>query len=72
MLTPSLRSNPQSCVRRLSIRTLLLRKQLGVAIGDEDQPTLIGATRVQAHFAEYIPLSLILLYSLETRWGQVS
>lgn len=49
----------------LSIRTLLLRRQLGVAIGDGDQPTLMRATRVHANFAEYVPLSLLLIYFLE-------
>lgn len=49
----------------LSIRTLLLRRQLKVAIGDGDQPVLARAARVHANFAEYVPLSLILIYFLE-------
>ncbi|MBD1848109.1 MAPEG family protein [Cyanobacteria bacterium FACHB-63] len=49
----------------LSIRTLLLRRRLGVAIGDGDQPVLTRAARVHANFAEYVPLSLILIYFLE-------
>ncbi|MBW4517931.1 MAG: MAPEG family protein [Timaviella obliquedivisa GSE-PSE-MK23-08B] len=51
----------------LSIRTLLLRRQLGVAIGDGDQPMLARAVRVHANFAEYVPLSLLLIYFLETQ-----
>ena len=49
----------------LSIRTLLLRRQLKVEIGDGDQPMLARAARVHANFAEYVPLSLILIYFLE-------
>jgi uncharacterized protein len=49
----------------LSIRTLLLRRQLGIAIGDGDQPTLTRAIRAHANFAEYVPLSLLLIYFLE-------
>ncbi len=51
----------------LSIRTLLLRRQLRVAIGDGDQPLLARAIRVHANFAEYVPLSLLLLYFLEAQ-----
>lgn len=53
----------------LSVRTLLLRRRLKVAIGDGDQPTLARAARVHANFAEYVPLSLILVYFLETQAG---
>ena len=53
----------------LSVRTLLLRRCLKVAIGDGDQPTLARAARVHANFAEYVPLSLILVYFLETQAG---
>lgn len=53
----------------LSVRTLLLRRRLGVAIGDGDQPILARAVRVHSNFAEYVPLSLILIYFLETLVG---
>ncbi len=49
----------------LSVRTLMLRRQLRVAVGDSDEPLLLRATRVHSNFAEYVPLSLILLYFLE-------
>lgn len=49
----------------LSIRTLLLRRQLQVSIGDGDQPILTRAIRVHANFAEYVPLSILLIYFLE-------
>lgn len=53
----------------LSVRTLLLRRRLGVALGDGDQPLLARAVRVHSNFAEYVPLSLILIYFLETQTG---
>ena len=50
----------------ISVRTILVRRKLQVAIGDGDQPLLARAARVHANFAEYVPLSLILIYFLET------
>ena len=49
----------------LSFRTLLLRRKLGIAIGDDNEPKLKRATRAHSNFAEYVPLSLILIYFLE-------
>jgi uncharacterized protein len=49
----------------LSVRTLLLRRKLGVAIGDGDRPILARASRVHSNFAEYVPIALILIYFLE-------
>jgi uncharacterized protein len=49
----------------LSARTVLLRRQFGIAIGSEDKPLLARASRVHANFAEYVPLSLLLIYLLE-------
>jgi uncharacterized membrane protein YecN with MAPEG domain len=53
----------------LSVRTLLLRRSLGIGIGDKEQPILARAVRVHSNYAEYVPLSLILLYFLETQVG---
>ena len=49
----------------LSVRTLRLRRRLRVAIGDGNQPLLARAMRVHANFAEYVPLTLLLVYLLE-------
>jgi uncharacterized protein len=49
----------------LSTRTVLLRRKFGIAIGSEDKPSLARASRVHANFAEYVPLSLLLIYLLE-------
>jgi uncharacterized protein len=51
----------------LSVRTLLLRRKFRIGIGSQDNPILARASRVHANFAEYIPLSLILIYLLETQ-----
>jgi len=45
----------------LSFRTLLLRRRLGIAIGTGKNPQLTRAMRVHSNFAEYVPISLILM-----------
>ena len=50
----------------ISVRTILIRRKLQIAIGDGDQPLLARAARVHTNFAKYVPLSLILIYFLET------
>lgn len=49
----------------LSVRTIKLRRQLKIAIGAGGNPTLHRAMRVQGNFAEYVPLTLLLLFLLE-------
>ncbi len=49
----------------LSVRTLLLRRRLGIAIGTGEDQKLTRAMRVHSNFAEYVPLALILFYFLE-------
>ena len=49
----------------LSVRTLLLRRRLGIAIGDGGDPRMLRAMRAHANFAEYVPLSLLLLFFVE-------
>ena len=53
----------------LSIRTLRLRRKLKVALGSGEQPILMRAIRVHSNFAEYVPISLLLLYFLELQIG---
>lgn len=45
----------------LSVRTLMLRRRFGIAIGPGDEPMLARAVRVHGNFAEYVPISLILM-----------
>src|SRR5205085_3507967 len=49
----------------LSVRTLLLRRRLGIAIGDGDDARMLRAMRAHANFAEYVPLSLLLFFFAE-------
>ena len=48
----------------LSVRTLMLRRRLSIAIGDADNEVMRRAMRVHANFAEYTPLALVLLMLL--------
>jgi uncharacterized membrane protein YecN with MAPEG domain len=49
----------------LSIRVIALRRRLKISLGDEGNPALLRAMRAQANFAEYVPLSLLLLVLAE-------
>jgi uncharacterized protein len=51
----------------LSVRVLLIRRELKVLIGDGGHARLQRASRVQANFAEYVPMALLLLMLLELR-----
>lgn len=49
----------------LSVRTLRMRRLLGIAIGDAGNPRMLRAMRVHSNFAEYVPLSLVLMMLIE-------
>lgn len=49
----------------LSVRTLLLRRSLGISIGDAGNLRMLRAIRVHANFSEYVPMSLLLIFFLE-------
>jgi uncharacterized membrane protein YecN with MAPEG domain len=51
----------------LSVRTLLLRRRLQIAVGDGGNPRLLRAMRVHANFAEYVPLCLLLVAFCEAK-----
>ncbi len=51
---------------RLSFLTLRLRRQNKIALGDGGNPQLLRAIRVHSNFAEYLPISLILIYMTES------
>jgi uncharacterized membrane protein YecN with MAPEG domain len=51
----------------LSVRTLLLRRRLRVAVGDAGNTELLRAMRVHANFAEYVPLCLLLVAFCEVQ-----
>jgi uncharacterized membrane protein YecN with MAPEG domain len=46
----------------LSLRTILLRRRLKIAIGDGGNPILQRAIRTHGNFAEYVPFTLLLLF----------
>jgi uncharacterized membrane protein YecN with MAPEG domain len=50
---------------RLSMVTIKLRRQLKIAIGAGGNPTMHRAMRVHGNFAEYVPLSLVLVFLFE-------
>ena len=51
----------------LSFRTLLLRRSLKTAIGDGNSVVLRRAIRAHANFAEYVPISILLIFMLEEK-----
>ena len=50
----------------LSLRTLRLRRYLKIAIGDAGNQAMLRAMRVHSNFAEYVPLSLLLIFFVES------
>ena len=42
-----------------------MRRRLKIAIGDAGNQAMLRAMRVHSNFAEYVPLSLILIYFVE-------
>nr|WP_283108346.1 MAPEG family protein [Shewanella electrodiphila] len=50
----------------LSLRIIGIRKEVRASIGDGGSNELNRAIRVHANFSEYVPLTLLLLYFLET------
>ena len=53
----------------LSARTIGFRRKSRVSIGDGGDQELLRAVRMHANFAEYVPLSLILLTFIELQAG---
>lgn len=49
----------------LSVRTLRMRRRLRIAVGDGGNEAMLRAMRVHSNFAEYVPLSLLLIYFVE-------
>ncbi|MEM7405240.1 MAG: MAPEG family protein [Pseudomonadota bacterium] len=49
----------------LSVRTILARRRLKVAVGDGQDPAMLRAMRVHSNFAEYVPITLLLMFFAE-------
>ncbi len=56
----------------LSVRTLRLRRQLNIVVGDRNDQQMLRSMRVHANFAEYVPLSLLLIYMFEAGNGMTN
>lgn len=53
----------------LSVSVIRVRRSRRIAIGDAGDAAMLRAMRVQANFAEYVPLGLIMIYLVETQLG---
>jgi uncharacterized membrane protein YecN with MAPEG domain len=51
---------------RLALNVVAARRAAKVSIGDSDYPALLRASRVHANFAEYAPLTLLIMALAET------
>lgn len=51
----------------LSFRTIGLRRNLKVLLGNGEEQLLARAIRVHGNFAEYIPLAIVLMLMLELK-----
>lgn len=49
----------------LSIRTIGLRRKLKIGVGAKDNEEMLRAMRVHANFAEYAPITLLLIGFVE-------
>jgi uncharacterized membrane protein YecN with MAPEG domain len=65
MITPIFASFLAIIFIFLSVRTLRLRRKLKIAIGDSGNVELLRAMRAHGNFAEYVPLTLILINFVE-------
>ncbi|MES1928488.1 relative of glutathione S-transferase [Salinisphaera dokdonensis CL-ES53] len=53
----------------LSVRTLRVRRGLQIAVGDAGNAQMLRAMRVHSNFAEYVPISLLLIFMFEAAGG---
>ena len=49
----------------LSVRTLMLRRKFQIGVGTAGNEQLLRASRVHSNFAEYVPITLMLIYFAE-------
>jgi uncharacterized protein len=53
----------------LSVRTIGLRRRLKIGIGSNENDEMLRGMRVHSNFAEYVPISLILIFLVEVQGG---
>jgi uncharacterized protein len=51
----------------LSFRTIKLRRRLKIGVGDGGNKLMLRAIRAHSNFAEYTPITLILLFLVESK-----
>lgn len=71
VITPFYTAIAASIFIVLSFRASWLRRRFGIPIGSGGNKQLARAVAVHAHFAEYTPITLLLIFFLELR-GQSS
>ncbi len=49
----------------LSVRTIKIRREHKIAIGDGGEKSILRASRVHANFSEYVPFTLLLIGMVE-------
>ena len=49
----------------LSVRTISMRRRHQITVGDGGNTEMLRAMRVHSNFAEYVPLTLLLIFMLE-------
>jgi hypothetical protein len=49
----------------LSMRVVFMRRRNRIAFGDGDNASIRGAIRAHAHFAEYVPIIVLMVAALE-------
>lgn len=69
MITPSYAAILGILFILLSAKALLRRRTCQVAVGNGDDVQLLRAVRVHGNFAEYVPITLFMIYLLETLGG---
>ena len=66
LITPAYAAIFAALFFMLSVRTLRLRRALRIPVGDAGNLQMLRAIRVHSNFAEYVPLTLLLIFMLES------
>jgi hypothetical protein len=53
----------------LSMRVIRLRRQLQIGLGDAGDKNMLRAISVHSNFSEYVPISLLLIFLVESQAG---
>jgi uncharacterized protein len=53
----------------LSMRVIRLRRKLQIGLGDAGDKNMLRAISVHSNFSEYVPISLLLIFLVESQAG---